>query len=114
MRLIDAYAFAKDCGNSPEVITSDLRVRLVPYRPSALEARGEPPLCEVGSLVYGKSDWGRFHPQQHLLELQFRRERELEQASHSAPSDFCRRCEFLDVDTRDADALARVLGEGRV
>jgi hypothetical protein len=134
LRLTTAYAFAKDAGNSPEEIISDLRARLVPVRPSALETRGEPPLAEIGSLVYGLSDWHRFHPYEwpdvapafaeaarliriypttwrpsRLALLQQRRLRELETTSHSASGEQCRRCELLDVDTNDADALERVL-----
>lgn len=60
MRLTDFYARAKRRGFQPEDVTSAIRVRLVNVRPSALEARGEPPLREVGSLVYGMSDYARF------------------------------------------------------
>jgi hypothetical protein len=63
MRLIDLYAATKKRpGYFPEAVTSAIRSRLVTVRPSALEARGEPPLCEVGSLASRVPDLYRIWP----------------------------------------------------
>jgi hypothetical protein len=145
MRLTAAYAFAKNAGLSPDIITSDLRARLVDFRPSALEKRGEPPLPEIGSCVYGMPDhdrfamgWGRASALEkrwqeihlggreggkRLARLRTRRNQELATlrghtlGGHTIPvrepRQPCRLCQLLDVDTSDADALERLLGEAR-
>jgi len=116
MRLTSLHALSKDFrawppGWGPEHFLSEIRVRLVDFRPSALEKRGEPPLAEIGSCVYGVPDWYRFHLGARLAMLRFRRKREMEGLSHTSPADFCRLCALRAVDLNDADALERLLGE---